>query len=406
MSSLSGWLLIGRGRKRVLQINKNLIRSIFTQDALLLRLVFHSESVLPPHSVLFSRQLQNQTVSLSLFFSGVVLSFLSGVSFSRQPQNQTVTQGNAVRLGCAVLGLSEPDIFWRKDDDRIYSTDQIVRSVQQQDGGRYWCEVESEVRRLSEPAWITVEGVPHFTAEPQDLSVSLLLLLLQVFLTSSSPPPGVPHFLAEPQDLSVSLLLQVFLTSWQNLRTSLCLFSSPGVPHFLQNLSSLCLSSSSVVPHFFFFSSRCSSLPGRTQDSLCLFTPPGVPHFWQNLRTSLCLFFFSRCSSLLLHLLQVFLTSGRTSDLSVSLLLLQVFLTSCLLSGVPHFLAEPHGPLFFLWDLLTGGGAVVGGRRAGGGAEPSPSTLQVSGVNNSVKFYCEAKTPEAFLFQDRDCSYQ
>lgn len=110
----------------------------------------------------------------------------SGVQFSRQPQNQTVTQGNAVRLGCSVLGLSEPDIVWRKDQTRIYSTDQMflslgelhwetfysVKSVQQQDAGRYWCEVESDgVLYSSEPAWITVEGVPHFTLEPQDLSV-------------------------------------------------------------------------------------------------------------------------------------------------------------------------------------------------------------------------------------------
>uniref|UniRef100_A0AAV2JCP9 Tyrosine-protein kinase receptor TYRO3 n=1 Tax=Knipowitschia caucasica TaxID=637954 RepID=A0AAV2JCP9_KNICA len=108
------------------------------------------------------------------------------VTFSRQPQNQTVTQGNAVRLGCAVMGLSEPDIVWRKDQSKVYSTDQMflslgelhwetfysVRSVQQQDGGRYWCEVESEGQTYSsEPAWITVEGVPHFSLVPQDVAV-------------------------------------------------------------------------------------------------------------------------------------------------------------------------------------------------------------------------------------------
>lgn len=112
----------------------------------------------------------------------------TGVSFSHQPQNQTVSQGNAVRLGCSVLGLSEPDIVWRKDQTRIYTTDQMflslgelhwetfysVKSVQQQDAGRYWCEVESDgVVYTSEPAWITVEGVPHFTLEPQDVSVIL-----------------------------------------------------------------------------------------------------------------------------------------------------------------------------------------------------------------------------------------
>lgn len=126
------------------------------------------------------------------------------VQFSRQPQNQTVTQGNAVRLGCSLLGLSEPDIMWRKeqtktrtkpgltqeeDHTRIYSTDQMflslgelhwetfysVKSVQQSDAGRYWCEVESDgIVYSSESAWITVEGVPHFTVEPEDLSVDLM----------------------------------------------------------------------------------------------------------------------------------------------------------------------------------------------------------------------------------------
>ncbi|KAJ0009170.1 hypothetical protein NQD34_016585 [Periophthalmus magnuspinnatus] len=129
----------------------------------------------------------SRVLCLFLFFLlGPDSAKASGVVFSRQPQNHTVTQGNGVRLGCAVLGLSEPDIVWRKDQTRIYSTDQMflslgelhwetfysVRSVQQQDGGRYWCEVESDGQVYSsEPAWITVEGVPHFTSEPVDLSV-------------------------------------------------------------------------------------------------------------------------------------------------------------------------------------------------------------------------------------------
>lgn len=109
----------------------------------------------------------------------------NGVGFSRHPQNQSVSQGNAVRLDCSVQGLAEPDIVWRKDQTRLYSTDQMflslgdlhwetfysLRSVQQQDAGRYWCEVESDGYTFtSEPAWITVEGVPHFVLEPQDLS--------------------------------------------------------------------------------------------------------------------------------------------------------------------------------------------------------------------------------------------
>ncbi|XP_040055764.1 tyrosine-protein kinase receptor TYRO3 [Gasterosteus aculeatus] len=109
----------------------------------------------------------------------------SGVAFTKHPTNQTVSQGNAARLGCAVQGLTEPDIMWMKDGEKLYSTDQMfitlgeqhwetyhsVKSVQQQDAGQYWCEVEfHDLTFSSERAWITVEGVPHFLQEPQDVS--------------------------------------------------------------------------------------------------------------------------------------------------------------------------------------------------------------------------------------------
>ncbi|XP_059209141.1 tyrosine-protein kinase receptor TYRO3 [Centropristis striata] len=108
-----------------------------------------------------------------------------GVAFTKHPSNQTVSQGNAARLGCAVQGVSEPDITWMKDGEKLYSTDQMfitlgeqhwetyhsVKSVQQQDAGQYWCEVEFHgLTFSSERAWITVEGVPHFVSEPQDVS--------------------------------------------------------------------------------------------------------------------------------------------------------------------------------------------------------------------------------------------
>ncbi|XP_031735259.1 tyrosine-protein kinase receptor TYRO3, partial [Anarrhichthys ocellatus] len=109
----------------------------------------------------------------------------NGVSFTKHPTNQTLSQGNAARLGCAVQGLTEPDIFWMKDGEKLYSTDQMfitlgeqhwetfhsVKSVQQQDAGQYWCEVEfHDLTFSSERAWITVEGVPHLVQEPQDVS--------------------------------------------------------------------------------------------------------------------------------------------------------------------------------------------------------------------------------------------
>lgn len=108
-----------------------------------------------------------------------------GQRFTKNPANLTVTQGNMARLGCAIEGLSEPEIVWIKDGEKLYSTDQMyitleahhwetfhsVKSVQQQDAGKYWCEVEFHSLTISsEPAWITVEGVPHFTLEPQDVA--------------------------------------------------------------------------------------------------------------------------------------------------------------------------------------------------------------------------------------------
>uniref|UniRef100_A0AAQ6AEE0 Tyrosine-protein kinase receptor TYRO3 n=1 Tax=Amphiprion ocellaris TaxID=80972 RepID=A0AAQ6AEE0_AMPOC len=110
---------------------------------------------------------------------------IASVVFTKHPSNQTVSQGNEVRLGCAVEGVTEPDIMWMKDGEKLYSTDQVfltlgeqhwetshsVRSVQQHDAGQYWCEVEFHgLTFSSERAWITVEGVPHFIQEPQDVA--------------------------------------------------------------------------------------------------------------------------------------------------------------------------------------------------------------------------------------------
>ncbi|XP_064192914.1 tyrosine-protein kinase receptor TYRO3 [Anguilla rostrata] len=110
---------------------------------------------------------------------------IHGLVFTKSPANLTVTQGNMARLGCAVEGLSEPDIVWMKDGEKLYSTDQMyitlepyhwetfhsVKSVQQQDAGKYWCEAESRGTTVSSnPAWITVEGVPHFVLEPEDVA--------------------------------------------------------------------------------------------------------------------------------------------------------------------------------------------------------------------------------------------
>ncbi|XP_068195675.1 tyrosine-protein kinase receptor TYRO3 [Antennarius striatus] len=151
----------------------------------------------------------------------------SHVWFTKHPTNQTVSQGNAARLGCAVRGVTEPDIVWMKDGEKLFSTDQMfitlgeqhwetyhsVKSVQQQDAGQYWCEIEFDGRTFSsERAWLTVEGVPHFTQEPQDMAtfpnvpfnltcaavgppgpVEVLWWLGGVQETESRPSPSVLH---------------------------------------------------------------------------------------------------------------------------------------------------------------------------------------------------------------------
>ncbi|KAJ8353575.1 hypothetical protein SKAU_G00211420 [Synaphobranchus kaupii] len=120
-----------------------------------------------------------------IFLLALIDEGIHGLRFTKSPGNLTVTQGNMARLGCAVEGLSEPDIMWMKDGEKLYSTDQMyitleqyhwetfhsVKSVQQQDAGKYWCEAESQgITISSEPAWITVEGVPHFLLEPEDVA--------------------------------------------------------------------------------------------------------------------------------------------------------------------------------------------------------------------------------------------
>ncbi|XP_047197717.1 tyrosine-protein kinase receptor TYRO3 isoform X2 [Hippoglossus stenolepis] len=124
-------------------------------------------------------------MALILWIVVILLRSVAGVMFTKHPSNQTVSQGNAARLGCAVQGVTEPDIVWMKDGDKVLSSDQMfitlgekhwetfhsLKSVQQQDAGQYWCEVEFDgLTFSSERAWITVEGVPHFLQEPQDVA--------------------------------------------------------------------------------------------------------------------------------------------------------------------------------------------------------------------------------------------
>ncbi|KAK1158783.1 tyrosine-protein kinase receptor TYRO3-like isoform X2 [Acipenser oxyrinchus oxyrinchus] len=109
-----------------------------------------------------------------------------GLRFTQSPVNLTVTHGNPARLECSVEGGSELEISWEKNGKKLSSIDQTdlsvdqnhwkslyhMKSVQQADAGMYVCVSEAAgVTVSSEPAWITVEGVPHFVTEPQDVAV-------------------------------------------------------------------------------------------------------------------------------------------------------------------------------------------------------------------------------------------
>uniref|UniRef100_A0A8C5C418 Tyrosine-protein kinase receptor TYRO3 n=1 Tax=Gadus morhua TaxID=8049 RepID=A0A8C5C418_GADMO len=150
----------------------------------------------------------------------------------------------------AVEGISEADISWRKDGVKVHINDQMhftlgdlhwetyysVKSVQQQDAGVYWCEVDfHSITSTSQPAWVTVEGVPHFLQDPQDVStlpgvpfdlrcsavgppepVEVVWWVGGAAAGGPSPSPSVLHvpgqslFLSSPPSLFFSLFLSLF----------------------------------------------------------------------------------------------------------------------------------------------------------------------------------------------------
>ncbi|XP_030069639.1 tyrosine-protein kinase receptor TYRO3 [Microcaecilia unicolor] len=106
--------------------------------------------------------------------------------FTGAPINLTVSQGHGIKLNCSLKGMKEPEIQWLKDGMPVVSADQMyipvdedhwisflsLKAIERPDAGRYWCEAEVEGKRaVSQEIWITVEGVPYFTVEPQDMAV-------------------------------------------------------------------------------------------------------------------------------------------------------------------------------------------------------------------------------------------
>ncbi|KAM3870919.1 tyrosine-protein kinase receptor TYRO3 [Diretmus argenteus] len=99
----------------------------------------------------------------------------NGVWFTKNPSNQTVSQGNQARLGCAVQGLSDPDIIWMKDGEKLYSTDQMFITL----GEQHW-----ETYHRSRPI-LPVFLPAHHPRFPPLIHLSLLLACPLILLPSA-----------------------------------------------------------------------------------------------------------------------------------------------------------------------------------------------------------------------------
>ncbi|XP_078515778.1 tyrosine-protein kinase receptor TYRO3 [Lissotriton helveticus] len=109
-----------------------------------------------------------------------------GIRFTGSSVNMTVSQGQGVKLNCSLEGMEDPEIQWMKDGEAVQSIDQMyipvdedhwisflsLKGVERPHAGRYWCEAgEDHERVMSEDMWLTIEGVPYFTQEPEDVAV-------------------------------------------------------------------------------------------------------------------------------------------------------------------------------------------------------------------------------------------
>ncbi|XP_078089620.1 tyrosine-protein kinase receptor TYRO3 [Mustelus asterias] len=110
-----------------------------------------------------------------------------GLEFVVDPTNVTVSLGLNTQMGCRLKGFSSlPAIHWLKDGQGLpnaestslhLSEDELLSSirllnVQQTDMGWYWCLANAEgIEIHSKKAFLTVEGLPYITVQPQDIIV-------------------------------------------------------------------------------------------------------------------------------------------------------------------------------------------------------------------------------------------
>ncbi|XP_069773275.1 tyrosine-protein kinase receptor TYRO3 isoform X2 [Narcine bancroftii] len=110
-----------------------------------------------------------------------------GLDFVVGPANHTISLGLTTQMRCQLKGVpSLPTIHWLKDGKELHNADFTsvplgedevlsairLRRVQQTDMGWYWCQANVKgVAITSKKAFLTVEGLPYFTEQPQDMYV-------------------------------------------------------------------------------------------------------------------------------------------------------------------------------------------------------------------------------------------
>ncbi|KAL4647686.1 tyrosine-protein kinase receptor UFO [Arapaima gigas] len=136
----------------------------------------------------------------------------SGPKFVQSPANTTLSPGKPVKMQCMLQmdGSYEetPDVLWQKDDQTLDFTDtsqmQItisedswiivselsIHEVQLSDMGSYCCVATVKgCDTVSLKGYLELEGLPHFSEEPQDISVVANVSLRLRCMAHGPPEP-------------------------------------------------------------------------------------------------------------------------------------------------------------------------------------------------------------------------
>ncbi|XP_041796238.1 tyrosine-protein kinase receptor UFO [Chelmon rostratus] len=164
---------------------------------------------------------------------------LTDLEFERSPTTVISSLGKPVKMHCTLKGKGgeeedPPDVLWLRDGVPLQFADtnqfQVhtgsnswtvistlsIEKVQLPDMGSYRCAVQSESHQtLSEEGSIQLEGLPHFSVEPQHMSVVANVSLSLSCVAHGPPEPvrviwlqdGAPlNSLKDPVALSPSML--------------------------------------------------------------------------------------------------------------------------------------------------------------------------------------------------------